>query len=133
MVQIRRIALILVKVVVTLLSSAALLLFLFGVIPWVLTGLRNGSNLPTWYIYSLVFPFVYLPFCIISCTKLLKGRTLVVSGVFMHLALVHWIIVAVLNTRYTNIETIFITIAGLWIILVTLRLTGGDAQDNFRG
>ena len=115
------------KVVVTVLSCAVLFLFLFGAVPWVLTGMRNGSNLPTWYVYSLAFAFVYLLYCIISCTKFLRGRVFVVSGIFMHLAFVIWVVVTVVNSTYTNIESIFITIACLWMVLATLRLTSGDA------
>lgn len=45
----------------------------------------------------------------------------------MHLALVIWIVVGVVNTRYTNIQTIFIGFAALWLTLVILRFKSGNA------
>lgn len=126
-VRARRIALVLVKLMVTLLSSTTLFLLLFGVLPWVLIGIRNGATFPAWYVYSLTFLPVYLSYCIISCTKFLGGRVLVVSGILMHLAFVIWIVVTIMHTNYTHIQAIFITIAGLWIVLATLRLTSEDA------
>lgn len=119
--------LILAKIVVAISSGVFFFLLLFGAVFPVLNGLRHGGSMPTWYAYSLAFPLVYLPYCILSCTTFLRGSVLVVSGILMHLALIIWIVVSVVNTRYTNIETIFIGFAVLWIVLVTLRFKSGDA------
>jgi hypothetical protein len=119
--------LILAKIVVVLSSLVFFLLLLFGAVFPALNGIRLGARMPAWNVYVLMFPLIYLPFCILSCLSFFRGRVLVVSGILMHLALVIWIVVGVLNTRYTNIDSIFIGFAVLWIALVTLRFTSGDA------
>lgn len=118
--------LIITKTIVSLASGVFFLVLLFGAVFPVLNGLRHGGRMPIWYAYSLAFPLVYLPYCM-SCTSFLRGRVLVASGMLMHLALIFWIVVGVVNTRYTNIETIFIGFAVLWLVLVILRFKSGDA------
>lgn len=114
----RRVGLILVKVVVSLLSFAALFLFHFGVIPWVLTGIKNGAILSAVDIYFYSFPFLYWPYCILSCTRILKPRTLVVSGVIMHLALAVWVLAG--GTLFPLMVGLFFT--ALWSVLCVVRI-----------
>jgi hypothetical protein len=112
------------KIVVSLISIVMFCLLFLGVILPALNALGNGSHFPAWYRYTLIFPMIYLPYCVVASTKLVRGQGLVISGIIMHLALVVWIVVGVSQSGYgyTNIYTIFLTIAGLSIVLTTLRL-----------
>lgn len=97
------------------------LIFWFVAAAFGIEAASRGVNLPLWYVFSLAFPFFYLVFCLISCTKLLRGRLLLFAGVIMHVGLTAWLIVSVLNSRYTSIQTIAIAFAVLWILLFVLR------------
>jgi hypothetical protein len=116
--EIRRIGMILVKVVVSLVSSAAIFLWLFGVIPWVLTGIMNGA-VPPRYIYFYSFPFLYWPYCILSCTRLLKTHGLLISGVIMHLGLAVWVLAG--GTLFPLLVGLSFT--ALWSLLCVVRIT----------
>lgn len=108
-----------VKIVVSLFSIAALsVLFLGAVLP-VLNAVKNGSDLPARYIYFYSFPFVYWPYCIVSCTKVLKGNALVLSGVAIHLALALWVLAG--GTLFVLTVGLFFT--GLWSLLCVVRIT----------
>jgi hypothetical protein len=108
------------KIIVSLASLIALI-FWFGAAAFGIDAATRGVSLPPWYLYSLVFPFFYLSFCLISCTKPLRGRSLLFAGVVMHIGLTAWIIISVLNSRYTSIQTVGIAFAVSWILLFVLR------------
>jgi len=105
-------------VVVSLFSSAAIFLWLFGVIPWVLTGIMNGA-VPPRYIYFYSFPFLYWPYCLLSCTKLFKPRVLSTSGVIMHLGLAVWVLTG--GTLFPLLVGLSFT--ALWSLLCVVRIT----------
>ena len=54
---------------------------------------RWYHGLPVWYWYYSIYPIIYLAFCIFSCTKLLRGVSLVVAGLGIHMALFYWVII----------------------------------------
>src|SRR5689334_18893482 len=98
------------KIVTSVISMVWFSLLVLGVTLPALNNLANGARFPAWYTYTLIFPMIYLPYCVVASTKLLSGRTLLISGIVMHLALILWIVVAVANNRYSNVDTIFLII-----------------------
>lgn len=107
------------KLLFCLLSVLILTLFLlFIVLPY----LRFIVNGPAWYVYSLAFIAFYLVYCILSCTSLLRGWLLVISGILMHLGLAAFTLVIAIKTGnafFTLVSTVF---AVLWTILCIARL-----------
>src|SRR6267378_4165987 len=84
----KKIGLTLLKVIISFGSIVTLWFWCWEVGPPNLDYFRAGGRLSKWYIYFYLFPIVYLLFCSISCTKLLRGATLILSGIMMHIALV---------------------------------------------
>lgn len=105
------------KVIFCLMSGMALIIWMGASVIGIDAALR-GVRLPASYAYFIAFPFLYFPYCLLSCTKLLRGRTLVISGVIMHLALIAWVIVgkSSLNVTVGVVFTI------LWILLCIARI-----------
>jgi hypothetical protein len=117
--RIRRICLITVKVVVSLLSSIALFLWLFGVTFPVLNGVKNGASLTLRDVYFYSFLFLYWPYCLLSCTRLLKTHGLLISGVIMHIGLALWVLAG--GTLFPLMVGLSFTV--LWSLLCVVRIT----------
>lgn len=100
------------------LSGVCLVLYLL----WMLPYLWFISNAPGWYIYSFVFIPLYLLYCILSCTPLLSGRLLVMSGVVMHLGLAIMAMAVAIN--YGNVFFAFLStvFAVMWSTICLARL-----------
>jgi hypothetical protein len=117
-------ALRLIKTVLALLSVISLAVWGREVGLPVFEYFRAGGHLRFGYSYFVVFPFFYLAFCLISCTSILRRRSLVATGVIIHIGLVAWIIIHVsqpsLNTW--QIAVLGIVFAGLWAFLCIARL-----------
>jgi hypothetical protein len=96
---------------------AALLWFFYGV-SLALDSISKGGRPPAWYVYTLAFPFIYLPFCLLSCTRFLRGRALFVSGILMHLALALWVIAS----GSSNLLAVGVTLTLLWRTLYSAKI-----------
>ena len=84
----------------------------------------GGKSLPGYYVFYTVYPVMYLLFCLVSCTRLLRGRRLIVTGVIMHIALLAWIMVDIIQTAEVMRPTVgfAIFLAALWVLLCISRI-----------
>lgn len=80
--------------------------------------INNDPRLPLWYLFVLIFPPIYLIYFLLSCTKLLRGRRLLLSGILIHLVLALWVLLC--GTVFTLIVGLIFT--GLWIVLYKERI-----------
>ena len=118
----KKIALTLLKVIISFLSIVTLCFWLKEVVPPVLYYLQAGGRLPKWYFYFYVFPVVYLLFCLTSCTKLLRRTTLILAGIIIHIALVAWVAMGMHRHQFTGGRTAGTVFAALWILLCVGRV-----------
>ncbi len=101
------------------LSGLSLLLYLlFAVLPY----LKFIANGPALYAYGVAVISLYLVYCILSCTRLLSGGLLVISGVVMHLGLAAFATVIAINTGNLFLPFLATVFAILWTILCVARL-----------
>ena len=108
------------KFLFSLLSGLTLLLFLlFVVLPY----LNFIVNAPAWYTYSLAFITLYLVYCILSCTRIFKGRLLVVSGIAMHIGLAAFATIIWAKTGNPFFGILSILYGIMWVILCVTRVT----------
>ncbi|HYY56656.1 MAG TPA: hypothetical protein VE842_04940 [Pyrinomonadaceae bacterium] len=110
-----------IKVIIFSISIGALIIWSLGSL-FAANTLMRGGGLPISITFLYGFPFLYLPYCLISCSKLLRGYTLIISGVLMHLALVLWMIATISNTGRTVFVVIALVMAILWILLCSGRI-----------
>ena len=118
----RKLLPILIKIVVIFSTAVALFFFVFGGLLPVLSWTKYGALLPLRYKYFYGFPLLYWPYCLLSCTRVLKARVLLLSGVIMHLGLAFWIVAG--GTSFVLEVGIFFAV--LWLLLCVVRIAYED-------
>jgi len=108
------------KFLFSLLSGLTLLLFLLFVVLPYFNFMLNG---PVWYTYSLTFITLYLVYCILSCTRIFKGRLLVVSGIAMHIGLAAFATIILAKTGNPFFGILSILYGIMWVTLCVTRIT----------
>lgn len=107
------------KLIAVLIYVLSLFFWFFGAGAMALNAvINNGARLPLWYVLVISCPPVYLIYCLLCCTKLLRSPKLLISGILFHLVLALWVIVS--GTVFTLIIGIIFT--GLWILLYRERI-----------
>lgn len=115
------------KNIISLLSVLILSFWITQVGLPVLYYYQAGERLQWWYVYFFIFPFVYLPFCLISCTRLFGLRALIMAGIMLHVALAAWMIIGIRQTGYATGPT---TGFGLIFALLWTFLCVGRALER---
>lgn len=118
----KKIGLTLLKVLISSVSIVTLAYWCWEVGPPNVYYFQAGGRLAKWYIYFYLFPVVYLLFCVVNCTKLLRQATLILAGIAMHLALVAWVVMGMRRHEFTAGRTAGIVFTALWILLWLGRL-----------
>ena len=108
------------KFLFAVLSGVILLLFLLFVVP---PSLNFIVNAPVSYAFSLAFIPLYLVYCILSCTRIIQGRLLVVSGIAMHVGLAAFATNIWAETGNPFLGILSILYGTMWVILCVSRIT----------
>jgi hypothetical protein len=101
------------------LSGLILILFALFVLPPFLFFFKTA---PVWYIWCMGFIPFYLLYCILSCTQILKGRLLVVSGITMHVGLAAFATIVLAKTGNLFFLIVSILYGVMWVVLCVARV-----------
>ena len=113
------------KFLFAVLSGLLLVLFL----PWVIAYWKFIENAPVWDTCSLAFIVSYLLYCILSCTPVLRGRVLVVSGIAMHIGLAVLATIALVKFGNGFFFVVSILYGIMWAIVCVGRVNRENPKD----
>lgn len=122
------------RTIVGLLSSVALLGWVYGISLAIDSKQSRGESFPPFHIYYLAFPVLYLAFLLLSCSRWFRVRTMVIGGIILHLGLVSWVVVIWIWTKPLGQVGSFFTVSGallsaVAIILWSLLLRGRMSDE----